>query len=347
MAKRINFPKILLIPMIGVIMMLTSISLMVLFEYRSWEEIQNLPRYLIIFILVHSTVVVVLMDMLVKRLNEVLPWNRHWIKRITADALIILGMTVAMIYLRILFELLIVKSDIFYHENSEMIFVMPLMSHTLFMAMVETIRAADQRRDLEIKLERLEKEKMKAQFSALRNQLDHHFLFNNLSVLSSLIYEDTEKADQFIQDFAKVYRYVLQINQKDLVTLEEELEFIDAYLKLYKGRFEKAFDFNIIIPKTYHHYSLPPLSLQVLVENAVKHNSFSQKSPLFISIDIYEEKLRVINNKQEVKHPVVSTATGHDNLRSKYQLLQEDGPEFMSNSDEYTALLPLLKPQVK
>jgi LytS/YehU family sensor histidine kinase len=218
------------------------------------------------------------------------------------------------------------------------------MANTIFLVLVELIMGMEERNKLALQIAHLEKEQINAKYGALKEQLDHHFLFNNLSVLSSLIYEDVEKADRFIQDFASTYRYVLKINQRNLVSLEEELDFINTYLNLYKCRFEKGFKYKVNVNE-WLDWQLPPLTLQVLVENAIKHNMVSRQDPLFLSIECKEGCLWVKNNLQLKKSNEVSTQKGQINLVEKYSLLGEDLPEFKVEEDKYIVKVPLLKPQ--
>ena len=222
-------------------------------------------------------------------------------------------------------------------------FILPLVASTLLLVIVEMIISIEERNNLTFKLASLEKEQLNTKYSVLKEQLDHHFLFNNLSVLSSLIYEDVEKADGFIQDFSSIYRYVLRINQRNLVSVEEELAFIDNYLNLYKFRFEHGFDFKVTVDERTKKLQIPPLTLQVLVENAIKHNVVSCKNPLTLHIQSKKNELWVSNNLQEKQDKESSTKTGQRNLIEKYKLLECLPPTFKIENNEYISIVPLIE----
>ena len=197
-------------------------------------------------------------------------------------------------------------------------------------------------RRLERSITRLEHEKIKSQYSALRKQLDPHFLFNNLNTLSSLIYKDVRQADQFIQEFSEVYRYVLQLNQQSTVTLAEELDFLKSYLFLLDIRFGDSLQVHIDVDPALNMASLPPLSLQLLVENAIKHNEVSQPRPLYLRIESHEGCIFVTNNVQPRLETVRSLGFGWKNLRQRYALIGAPKPTYQVNEKRFVARIPLV-----
>jgi sensor histidine kinase YesM len=184
-----------------------------------------------------------------------------------------------------------------------------------------------------------------AKFDALKNQLDPHFLFNSLNVLTSLIEENPEAATRFTTALSKVYRYVLEQKNKDLVSLEEELQFAKLYMSLIKMRFEDSIEFSIPENLSNPEAKVVPLSLQLLLENAVKHNIVTPTKKLFISITEEDGNLLVTNNLQTKKAINPSTGVGLQNIRQRYQLLT-NRPVFI-NKDElnFTVSIPLLTKQ--
>ncbi len=184
-----------------------------------------------------------------------------------------------------------------------------------------------------------------AKFDALKNQLDPHFLFNSLNVLTSLIEENPESATRFTTALSKVYRYVLEQKNKDLVSLEEELRFAKLYMSLIKMRFEDSIEFLIPEDLSNPEAKVVPLSLQLLLENAVKHNIVTPTKKLFISITEKDGNLLVTNNLQTKKVINPSTGVGLQNIRQRYQLLT-NRPVFI-NKDElnFTVSIPLLTKQ--
>jgi hypothetical protein len=181
-----------------------------------------------------------------------------------------------------------------------------------------------------------------AKFDALKNQLDPHFLFNSLNVLTSLIEENPEAATRFTTALSKVYRYVLEQKNKDLVSVEEELSFAILYMSLLKMRFEDSIEFSIPERLSNLEAKVVPLSLQLLLENAVKHNIVTPSKKLFISIVEEEGNLLIKNNIQIKKVVNPSTGVGLQNIKQRYQLLT-NRPVFISKDEFiFTVAIPLL-----
>jgi len=181
-----------------------------------------------------------------------------------------------------------------------------------------------------------------AKFESLKSQIDPHFLFNSLNVLTSLIGENPAQAEKFTTKLSKVYRYVLEQRNKDLTTLTEELTFAKTYMQLLEMRFEDAVKFNI--PDTVSNVDLKivPLSLQLLLENAVKHNVVSSSKPLEISI--YEENdYLIIKNNINPKEAIgKSTKVGLQNIADRYGLITQKGVKIENNNKIFKVSLPLL-----
>src|SRR6185369_12914348 len=156
------------------------------------------------------------------------------------------------------------------------------------------------------------------EFETLKSQVNPHFLFNCFNTLSSLISEEPGQAEKFLDELSKVYRYLLRNNESGLSTVKSEIQFIKSYFELLKTRHGNAIQFQIEIDKRYDNYLLPSLSLQLLVENAVKHNALSKDQPLLIEIfTIAGNKLAVNNNLQRKTQKVLSNKVGLQNIRLK------------------------------
>ena len=184
-----------------------------------------------------------------------------------------------------------------------------------------------------------------AKFDALKNQLDPHFLFNSLNVLTSLIEENPEAATRFTTALSKVYRYVLEQKNKDLVSVEEELKFANLYMSLIKMRFEDSIEFSIPEKLSNPEAKVVPLSLQLLLENAVKHNIVTPTKKLFISIKEKDGSLLIENNIQVKKVINPSTGVGLQNIKQRYQLLT-NRPVFIENDgNKFAVAIPLLTKQ--
>lgn len=198
-------------------------------------------------------------------------------------------------------------------------------------------------RNAAIETEKLRTEKLAGQYRSLKDQLNPHFLFNSLNVLSGLVYENADKSAEFIQQLSKIYRYVLEIQQEELVSLKEELKFAKSYLSLQKIRFEDSLRFEIIVDNGKDFF-LPPLSLQLLLENAVKHNIASMEYPLLIKINQKGERLIISNSYQPKSSPdSESTGIGLENIRKRYELLSDQVPKITQTETEFIVDLPLLQ----
>lgn len=190
-------------------------------------------------------------------------------------------------------------------------------------------------------VEELRRLQMKNDYNALQDQLNPHFLFNNLSVLKSMIQYDPDAAVAFTQNFTDTYRYVLQNCDRTTVLLSEELEFIHAYIDLHHERLGNALDVDFSVQPGLLGRRLPPLSLQLLVENAIKHNVVSKDEPLTIRIFTHDDWITVENNIQP-KDTSYSTSKGLNNLTARYELLTEQPVTIIQNERIFKVDLPLL-----
>ncbi|WP_028889290.1 2TM domain-containing protein [Tenacibaculum ovolyticum] len=181
-----------------------------------------------------------------------------------------------------------------------------------------------------------------AKFETLKNQIDPHFLFNSLNVLTSLIGENPNQAERFTTKLSKIYRYVLEQRNKELVPLEEELKFARAYMELLQMRFEDAIQFNIPLEVSNSELKIVPLSLQLLLENAVKHNVVSSSKPLEINIFEKEGFLKIKNNINPKETLGKSTKVGLRNIADRYGLITNKSVEITNNNKIFTVSLPLL-----
>ncbi|MGD9993533.1 MAG: sensor histidine kinase [Salinivirgaceae bacterium] len=190
-------------------------------------------------------------------------------------------------------------------------------------------------------IDRLKQAKLKSDYSSLQDQLNPHFLFNNLSVLKSMITFDPQAAVKFTQNFTDVYRYVLQSNGKTTVKLSDEIDFIKAYLDIHKERFGDTLLVNLNINPLMLHREIPPLALQLLVENAIKHNVASKKNPLQIDITA-DNFLLTVKNNINPKETTYSTQKGLSNLAMRYRLITPNEISVNQSTQFFTVTLPLL-----
>jgi hypothetical protein len=217
---------------------------------------------------------------------------------------------------------------------------------------VERTRREEQlvqdRLEAKLAVQRLEQEKTDVQLRALQVQVNPHFLFNSLNSLSSLIDDDPRRASQFVDQLSQVYRYLLRANEHSLTTLANELDFIRVYYALLKTRYGNALELDMLVSSESQTQLLPPLTLQLLVENAVKHNITSAKRPLRITI--FTDKtghLTVSNNLQRKKTPVISNGIGLSTILTQYQKLMQPVPKISENEAEFAVTIRLIHPQIE
>jgi sensor histidine kinase YesM len=192
-----------------------------------------------------------------------------------------------------------------------------------------------------LEAESSKKESAMARYEALKNQINPHFLFNSLNALTNLVYEDQDKAAQFIKQLSEVYRYVLDSREKELVPMADELHFVQSYLYLQQIRFGE----NLKVKIDLQHVKgcVAPLALQLLLENAIKHNIVSVDDPLFINV--FEENgfICVENNLQKKNQPLeTSVGLGLDNIRNRYRFLTDREVEIMETKEKFLVKIPLI-----
>lgn len=213
------------------------------------------------------------------------------------------------------------------------------MAISLFFSSIEFLKSY---RNEAVRAEKLEKEKINAQFESLKSQVNPHFLFNSLNALSSLIYEDKELAVKYVRQLSEVYRYVLDARSKDLVPLPEELDFLRSYLFLQKMRFGDNLTVEIRLDQP-NRQLIPPLTLQVLVENAIKHNEISSEFPLAVSI--YQKKGKLVVENQVRPKTIIDKGmgVGLKNIIARYRLFSDKSIEITRENDLFRIRIPILE----
>jgi len=191
--------------------------------------------------------------------------------------------------------------------------------------------------------EQLRNLNLQSQFQALKAQLDPHFLFNNLNTLTSIIEENSPIAVEFVNRLSKVYRYVLEYSNTVLTTLKNELDFLTSYLFLVEARFGKSVIVEMNISPAALNRHIPPMTLQLLIENAMKHNVISVQKPLYISIYNEKNTLVISNNLQKRKTVEPSTKVGLNNIIERYRLMDKKLPAIKEEADKYIVKIPLIE----
>jgi len=238
------------------------------------------------------------------------------------------------------------------HPGQTPVFFIAVLVSSIVLALIQTgiyegFYYFARLRKLEQEKEELSRINLQSQFDSLKQQVNPHFLFNSINTVSSLIDKDPQKAKKYLAEMSKVYRYLLQANEEKLVSLETELKFVEPYFHLLKTRFNDALYLNLKIDQGYKDLLLPALTLQLLIENAIKHNVAERDRPLVIDIMTDEKGLLCVrNNLQKKKQNVMSTKIGLANIMAKYKLLNQQEIVIHETEMNFTVLLPLIKNDV-
>ncbi|MBC7866016.1 MAG: histidine kinase [Gloeobacteraceae cyanobacterium ES-bin-316] len=194
-----------------------------------------------------------------------------------------------------------------------------------------------------VEAEELKRITAQAELQLVKSQVNPHFLFNNLNVLSALVLQNNNEANKFIEAFSKVYRYILSTHDKELVDIKTELDYIKPYIFLLEKRFSEGLSINIDIPEEYESKYIIPASLQMLIENAIKHNIVSRQRPLNIDVHINGNNTIVVSNNLQTRNSVEnSTEIGLTNIKKRYQLVSGREVLIAKTQSDFTVTLPLL-----
>lgn len=311
--------------------------------YRNYAIIRPTGEYLGAVIITIITLETVLF--IKRRLGRHFPWEKNPLRRLLVEIGInslILSVVVVLLSLAIKFfitnEQFIKLSDevitaIFY--LIWLVYVPAFAEFAVFLLNRWRISLAE--------MERYKKENAEYRFETLRTQVNPHFLFNSLNTLSSLMFEDREKAADFIRDLSDVYRYVLENRSRETISLDEEVKFIRSFVYLYQQRFDNKLNVTINISDSMLNKQIAPMTLQLLVENAIKHNVISVRKPLEISVTADESGyITVRNNLQKKTNEVVSSEIGLKNISSRYAYLTDKPVEIVETGLEFIVKVPLI-----
>ena len=219
---------------------------------------------------------------------------------------------------------------------------------SILLAVYETFYYFARLKFLEKEREWMEKGKLKAELQQLKGIVNPHFLFNNLNSLSALISENPPQAEIFLDELTKVFRYLLKNNETELTTLNQELQFIQSYYNLLRTRYGKGISMHLSIDQEYNELLIPPLTLQLLVENAVKHNRIQAENPLLIELLAAPGNKLVVRNNVSVKEGKSdSTGIGLQNIYARYKMLNLPVPVIEKGEIAFAVIIPLAIPNAK
>lgn len=230
-------------------------------------------------------------------------------------------------------------------ENGDIVnaLLVGFSTNIIFESLYEAVYIIEKYKETILEQEMLEQMTLQQEFDNLKEKVNPHFLFNCFNTLSSLILENKALAEKFLDELSKVYRYLLRNNEDGMSTVENEVKFIQSYFQLMRIRHGNGINVNLQIDRKYYPYLLPSLSLQLLVENAVKHNVISKQTPLSIELFTTEGKQLVVNNnlnKRIVQEK--STKIGLQNIEAKYKLMNQDGFQVVEGEKNFMVVLPLI-----
>lgn len=282
-------------------------------------------------------------------LNKLIPWQKSISIRFLTGIIINTIISILVSYLlagsiiSFLKDITVSELMTAYREPAIKLAILLLISVVIYSVIYFALYSYNQYAVVQIETVKHERKQLSLQFEALKSQLSPHYLFNCLNTVSSLVYKDKKLAETFIRRLAQTYQYILSTNKEKLVPLAKEIDFVKSYYYLLKVRFENSFDLKIDLSPELNSSQLPPLTIQILVENAVKHNVFSKENPLEVLISCDDGKyLKVINNKSEKPASVSSFKVGLDNIKKRYQFFTNKNIE-VRNKSEFMVKLPLLE----
>ncbi len=295
-------------------------------------------------------------SMLIDRLlNKTMPWRQHMGTRIFIQTIFqMLASVIVVLFIGIVF-MDAYKFLISTKTKTELTAITQIIASNIAVAlaisaintghyflqnwMTSSIEATEQ----QLRLTQLKQIATAAELQALKLQIDPHFIFNNLSVLSELILEDQQLGFEYSENFAKVYRYLLVNSRKDWIALEDELRFLESYIFLIQRRIGEGIRFELKIDRECLRLNIPPMTLQLLVENIIKHNQTIKSKPLLVKIYATGDHCIVVENtKIALINTADSAGIGLENIRNRYAILSAKLPEIVDSHDRFKVIVPLI-----
>ncbi|MEM9328807.1 MAG: histidine kinase [Bacteroidota bacterium] len=306
------------------------------------EFVLEIPLYFLI-----SWLLGVIVERVILWLNLRYPWEDQARKRVIIEVSVIFGLVSLFASVQSLFVIGMGFSEYFPEGLRYDVLTMLLyfIGVSMLFAYHEYTIFDEQKKQAAGLAKELKKQNLLIQYDALKRQIDPHFLFNGLNALASLMQKDAKLSEEFVQRLSSVYRYVLEFNQNQLVTLEEELKFIDSFIFLQQVRYGKGLIVSEAVDTAHLSTLIPPMSLQVTIENALKHNMISDGFPMEIRIESCEEDIQVSNSYRPRQTEVSSTGLGQRNITDRYRILKARLPKFYVEDGQYVASIPLIAPE--
>lgn len=283
-------------------------------------------------------------------LNRMTPWHVATALRFLIELVVMATFTalLTLAALRLYLWLLDLSPAQFYQQYSDpliKLMILGVVIILIYTILDFTLYTYNQYAALQIEQVKVTSTQLALQLEVLKSQLSPHYLFNSLNTISSLMYQDPDKAEQFIRKLAHTYQYILATQEQKLVPLSEEITFLQAYFFLLKARFEEAVHLSLELPRRALNSKIPPLTLQLLLENAVKHNAPTDEAPLHVRIYLSDKNhLAVSNNILAGGSRLASFRVGLENIRLRYQYYAQAAISVVKG-EHFVVELPLLYPQ--
>ncbi len=311
--------------------------------YRNYPLIANGADYL--FSILITAIVMLGLIMLSAWLNRNYSWETAPGIRFYLQIFLGIIFIVALVMIIRLSVRMILAPNDFIRFLDEIIYAVFFFVFSLVLVFVDLgVNLLNKWRFSLAEIEKFKKENLETQFEMLRMQVNPHFLFNSLNTLSSLIYQNQDLASNFVRELSSVYRYMLDKRKSDLITVKEEVQFTESFMYLLGLRFEKKLIFDVDVPASDNEMKIVPMTLQILIENAVKHNVVSMKRPLKISIYTENHDMLVVKNNLQLKpDKTYSTGIGLSNIRTRLELLTDRAMEILEDENDFIVKIPILK----
>lgn len=281
--------------------------------------------------------------LIITTLDRKLPWLQNPLKRLVVQFLTTIIFSLVIIVITVVLTAMFWQHEITAGYFWDTVFFMMKIAFTfVFLGSLisNTILFFQNWKEAAVQQEKLKREQLALQYETLKSQVNPHFLFNNLNALTSLIHTNQEKAIDFVKKLSEVYRYVLDQKDCEMVDLQTELKFVESYVFLQKIRFGSNLDVQTDVSSK--NFKVIPLSVQMLVENAIKHNEISDRHPLHIHIYSSDENYLTIENRLQKKNGSEGTGSGIENIKSRYRFFTDKDLKIAISKDSFKISIPLL-----
>jgi len=337
-----NFWTRILIGFIGGIVFRFPVDVIIGLSFRNYTVDNFLSYYLLA--IVSSIFLFYVYHLLNQVLDKKYDWHTKTKKRFWNQLFIqfLLGLVIMLMF-RYLFDFLVLRKNFYLLTFEVLSAVVIIFTITAYNLVELGFYLLNNSRYSLAELERFKKENAEFRFETLMNQVNPHFLFNSLNTLSSLVYEDQDTAAKYIRELARVYRYVLENKENELVILKVDIDFVKAYIYLLELRFKDMISFEFDIDDYLLERQIAPMTIQMLIENAVKHNIVSKKKHLKVKIYTKSDYLIVANNVQKKPAKSYSSGIGLNNIQSRYAYFTQNQVNIIETANEFLVEIPLIE----